>query len=88
MYKSYSYNNMPKAVNTTTPPAQPVKKNLSEKEVVQKAQPAKQHGLSLGRLQSDDLILLIIIMALLINDCNDKLLLLALAYVFFSDYFD
>ncbi len=88
MYKSYSYNDMPKAVNTNAPPVQPVKKELPKNDVIEKKLPSKQNGFTLGRLQSDDLILLIIIIALILNDCNDKLLLLALAYVFFADYLD
>lgn len=55
------------------------------------APPPQKKGLSLpfiGRLRTDDLILLAVIFLLLSDDCDDKLLLLALAYVFFADYFD
>ncbi len=86
MYKSYSYNNMPKAINTSAKPSQTQEHHTAE--ISKKTVPVRGHGLTVGRLQSDDIILLVIIIALLLNDCDDKLLLLALAYVFFSDYFD
>ncbi|MGN0181802.1 MAG: hypothetical protein ACI4DP_05235 [Candidatus Ornithomonoglobus sp.] len=41
----------------------------------------------IGRLKSDDMIILIVIVLLLLNDCDDKLLLISLAFIFFSDYF-
>lgn len=87
MYKSYSYNNMPKAVNTTKKTTESPKKELTEKPCTHTSEQPKSLSFLPGRLRTDDLILLIIIAALLINDCDDKLLLLALAYIFFSDYF-
>lgn len=83
MYKSYSYSNMPKAVSS--PPPKPPKPEPQKSALPPKG--GKYSGLSPVKLQSDDILLLIIILALLLNECEDKLLLLALAYVFFSDYF-
>lgn len=42
----------------------------------------------IGRLKTDDMILLIVVILLLLNDCDDKLLLISLAFIFFSDYFN
>lgn len=88
MYKSYSYNNMPRPITNTQQqnrktelPSEPKPAAAEPAEVKTKSEPEK------ALLQSDDMILLIVIALLLINDCDDKLLLLALAYVFFSDYF-
>lgn len=39
----------------------------------------------LKKLQSDDIILLVVILLLLLDDCEDKLLLAVLAFVFLSD---
>ena len=78
MYRSYSVNNMPQPViepeHRTLPP--PNKESIKKEEL-----------LPLSGLKSDDLILLIVIALLIFNECNDKLLLLALIYIFFSDYF-
>lgn len=87
MYKSYSYSNMPKAVNS--PPPKPPQPEPSMPAPPPKGgkQSGLPMGISPGKLQSDDILLLIVITALLLNECEDKLLLLALAYIFFSDYF-
>lgn len=82
MYKSYSMNNMPQQIKPhsapETPPLPPLKKPDIKQKEVQK---------STSSLKSDDLILILVIFMLLFNDCDDKLLLMALAYVFFADYF-
>ncbi len=81
MYRSYSLNNMPQPVNTTaTEPPPPPKEVVKEEH--------KEILPELSGLKSDDLILLIVIGLLIFNECNDKLLLLALVYIFFSDYFN
>ena len=96
MYRSYSYNNMPQAKNTfkqkekSAPNPLPVQTpsiTASEKHNVNISKTNTNHSFISG-LKNDDLILLAIICALLLNHCEDKLLLLALAYIFFSDYLD
>lgn len=97
MYRSYSYNNMPKPVNMTSrkdePPAKSPEKPKPKQTECAAAGPAECPMTAqstppvIGRLHTDDIVLLIVIALLLLNDCDDKLLLLALAYVFFSDYF-
>ena len=96
MYRSYSYSNMPQAKNTFKETEKPApKQNLmqtsslssSDKAEPVSAKPNVRRILPYG-LKNDDLILLAIICALLLNHCEDKLLLLALAYIFFSDYHD
>ncbi len=80
MYRSYSLNNMPQPV------PEPRHETPTVKEI---AEPQKKQSepTALSRLKSDDMILLVIIALLIFNECNDKLLLLALVYIFFSDYF-
>lgn len=84
MYRRYySYNDMP----TIAP-----KKNTEPKEEKSSPQPEKkktsnslfENGKFLGRFETDDLILLIVIFVLLADECDDTLLLLALAFIFFN----
>ena len=77
MYKSYHYDNMPR----------PIPPQHKEVEFVQKKEPHKEknEGL-LSNLQNDDIVLLIIIFILLMDDCEDKLLLAALGFIFFSGF--
>lgn len=73
MYRRYySYNDMP----------QVVQKNSCEKEERCENLPAKK-TLAKG-LSTDDIILGIVILAILLDDGNDNLLLLALAAIFLS----
>lgn len=71
MYRSYSYNNMPE-------PVMPSPKHI-EKKTVQNQTEKK------ADLSTDELILMLVTALLLMNECDDKPLLLALAYVFISD---
>ena len=41
----------------------------------------------LSGLGTDDLILIVVALVLLIDDCDDKLLLIALAFIFLSEWF-
>lgn len=59
-------------------PASP-SEDIAAKPPVAKIKP------DIGSIKNDDIILLIVIALLILNDCDDKLLLLALAYIFFSD---
>lgn len=96
MYRSYSYNSMPQPVNTHRSDDEPKKTQAicnEKQELVPPALPeSSEHTcknsseLPFG-LEKDDIILIIIIAILLFNDCDDTLLLLALAYIFFADYF-
>ena len=79
MYRNfYSYNDMP--VMRNTPEAPTVKQPTAELE-------KKENAGVLQKLETDDLILIAVVAILLMNNCDDKLLLLAIAFVFFSDYF-
>jgi len=79
MYKSYHYNDMPKPINTskecTSPKPLNNCKNTENNSIL---------GNIFGDLKNDDIILLVIIFVLLIDDCEDKLLLIALGFIFFS----
>lgn len=85
MYRTYSYNDMPKAVTgrTKEPPrhqpcGQPPHGGPSEKSAARAAEP-------FDGLKTDDIILLAVIAALLLDGCGDRLLIAALAFVFLSD---
>lgn len=75
--KFYSYNDMPVMKPS---PASATKK---ENEIVCK-KPEKSF---LQGLENDDIILLAVFFILIMDNCEDRLLLLALAYIFFSDAF-
>lgn len=73
--KYYSYNDMPTIAQPKAPekPASLCKKNSSS--------PTEK---LLGNFENDDIILLIVVFILLADNCDDKLLLLTLAFVFFN----
>ena len=73
--KYYSYNDMPQ-------PISPVHK----KDEVSVTKPTSDTNKILGKFETDDIVLAIVIIMLLANDCNDKLLLLALAFVFIGGF--
>ncbi len=77
--KFYSYNDMPVIKKPEPPPKQAQKPAPERKQ-------ADSGGL-LGNLESDDIILLVIFVILLMDNCEDRLLLLALGFIFFADYF-
>lgn len=70
--KYYSYNDMPapafKNNENKNPPA-PIHNNDKK---------------TFGKLETDDIILAVVALMLFTNDCDDKLLLLALAFVFIT----
>ena len=91
MYRRYySYNDMPVPVNSVNR-QQPIKhdeRKEDKKEEIKKyntkAQVKKNHLSFLENLKSDDLVLLAVIFLLLIDDCDDIFLLIALAFIFIS----
>lgn len=89
MYKSYSYSNMPMPVNKKkeTPLSRADQKDGDTKsEEVQErdANPCEKNSGLLDNLESDDIILLVVAFVLLMDDCDDKLLLGILAFIFLS----
>lgn len=86
MYRRYySYNDMPTLPQNQTHEKPPEKK---EECVPTKKQPQNfsffENGKLLGRFETDDIILLVVIFLLLADECEDKLLLLAIAFIFFN----
>lgn len=80
MYRSYSVNDMPQPVTHT-----------AESEKPPEAKPKAVHKkqlfpLSFGKLKTDDIILLLVILMLVLNECDDNLLFIALIFIFFSDF--
>lgn len=59
--------------------------NNEVKEIVKKHENTSNKLFS--GLENDDIILLIVFFILIMDNCEDRLLLLALAFIFFSDYF-
>lgn len=86
MYRSYSMNDMPQMIKREKPDnkeqERPVS-NLHNKPIEEAAGIIKD-GKFLGKFELDDIILIAIIVMLLTNDCDDKLLLLAIGFVFVS----
>jgi hypothetical protein len=80
--KYYSYSDMPQPVTdrhqSCAEPAREVHKK--ENEICEK----EQNNKLFGKFDTDDIILAVVAVMLLANDCDDKLLLLALAFVFLS----
>lgn len=82
MYRRYySYNDMPQILkhDEEKPAVLPQKKEPCEKPC-----PPKCDNKLLGRFETDDLILGIVILALLLDDSDDGILLLALAVIFLT----
>lgn len=87
MYKSYHYDNMPTptAYKPPAPAPPPEPKPCQAPEAAsEKDNCGNVLNNFFGGLKNDDIILLVVIFILLLNDCEDKLLLAALGFVFFS----
>ncbi|MDD6484819.1 MAG: hypothetical protein PUF72_09655 [Clostridiales bacterium] len=80
MYRSYSYNDMPKPV--AYPKKQPEASPVAQKKCDDNK--SSEHILGIG---NDDLILIAVVIILLMDGCKDRLLLAAIAFVLFSDIF-
>ncbi|MCR4719369.1 MAG: hypothetical protein K5768_07045 [Firmicutes bacterium] len=82
MYRRYySYNDMPQIITHNDEVKKPEKKQEQKKEEICK--PAQNNKI-FGSLELDDIILGIVILALLIDDGDDSVLLLALAVIFLT----
>ena len=84
MYRTYSYNDMPIPVQRRNEdmrkPMPPPKKEIEcKEEKIEKKCEKNDNGGILSGLGTDDLILIV--------DCDDKLLLIALAFIFLSEWF-
>ena len=79
--KYYSYNDMPRPVYNQN------KQSISEKPCKDESKPTPtEPGKFFGNFENDDIILAVVIFMLLANDCDDKLLLLAIAFIFISGF--
>ena len=80
--KSYSFNDMPDRFGEN------VKNSNDNKCEVHKSPQTNvncsENGKILGQFEIDDIIIILIAALLLSEDCNDKLLFLALGFVFIS----
>lgn len=76
---------MPQIRNAVPPPPPPEKKPVPvHSDNVEEKIGFLQNGKVLGRFETDDIILIVIAIILLADDCDDKLLILALGFVFLS----
>lgn len=76
--KYYSYSDMPQLIKHEEP-----EKQLSEHRE-QPVPKQENSGKLFGRFENDDIILGVIILALLMDDSDDSLLLIALAFIFLT----
>lgn len=86
MYRRYySYNDMPQVVKNV-PKCEPEKKEQPEcrHEHKKECDQEQRNGKLFGKFELDDVILGVIILAILLDDGDDSLLLLALAIVFLT----
>lgn len=91
MYKSYHYDNMPQPAAYKPPHHSPPQPSPEPCPIPRSSNvPSEQDGSGgilhnfFGGLKNDDVILLVVIFILLLDDCEDKLLLAALGFIFFS----
>lgn len=82
--KNYSVNDMPQIRNAPPPPPPEEKVLPAHSDNVEEKIGFIQNGKVLGRFETDDIILIVIAIILLADDCDDKLLILALGFVFLS----
>ncbi len=76
--KYYSYNDMPRPIQCNNEPIKKPQEDVCHQN--------NNSNKLFGKFETDDIILAIVIVMLLANDCDDKLLLLALAFVFFTGF--
>lgn len=93
MYKKYySYNDMPVPVKRETPRAEEhTEKNectpqTQSAHAVHKENNRGAQGGLLSNIETDDIILIAVILALLLDGCEDRLLLGAIAFVLLSGW--
>ncbi|MDD6213609.1 MAG: hypothetical protein PUB42_00190 [Firmicutes bacterium] len=82
--KYYSYNDMPQLLKHEPPKGiKPDKQELCEASS-EKCDSRNESRKLFGKFELDDIIIAAVILALLIDDCDDNLLLIALGFVFLT----
>lgn len=83
MYRNfYSYSDMPKMIRPDTPKKPPPVPAPPKKE--QNLPAITENGKLFGKFELDDVILITVALLLFADDCDDTLLMLAIAFVFIS----
>jgi hypothetical protein len=83
MYRRYySVNDMPQMITNNKNEQKPQKK-CDDVHIERKREEYEEKKL-FGKLETDDIILIAIALLLLADDCDDKMLLIAIAFVFIS----
>ena len=80
--KYYSYNDMPQLIKHE-PPKEAEKEEICEVSA-EKCDSHDEPGKLFGKFELDDVIIAAVILALLMDDCDDNLLLIALGFVFLT----
>ena len=80
--KSYSFNDMPDRFGETVKSTKD--KNYEVHNSPQKKVNCSGNGKIFGQFEIDDIIIILVAALLISEDCNDKLLFLALGFVFIS----
>jgi len=82
MYRRYySYSDMPQLIKPEEPPA-----NICEEKKPKSIQTNNQDSKLFGKFEIDDIILGVVILALLLDDGDDSVLLIALAVIFLTGF--
>lgn len=86
--KYYSYNDMPVPVRDGGGQKAELAREecAEEKKKAVRAEPVKKSGGILSGIENDDIILLVVILALLMDGCEDRLLLAAIAFVLLAGW--
>ena len=85
--KYYSYNDMPRPVKPLPVPVQntPCTQDKKEEKPCGEQSLLKKGGI-LGNMSNDDIILAVVLFILLMDGCEDKLLLAAIGFLLLSDF--
>ena len=101
MYRSYSINDMPEPVRLRNEEKNKkdeeskkvnercndiIERECEEEKYIEECR-TKNKGF-LSDLKIDDIIILVVILLLVMDNCEDKLLIIALGFLLFSDFFE
>lgn len=84
--KYYSYNDMPRIpdIKEEKPKPKPILEEINEVKVVHKKPP--ENNKIFNKFEIDDVLLAVVAIVLLMDECDDKLLLLAIGFIFLTGF--
>ena len=87
MYRTYSYNDMPKPLKRTPAEKQNRQdKNPAPKKAERQNIVKKTNNTNPINLEKDDIILIAVVLILLTDGCDDKILLAAVGFILVSEW--